>query len=250
MKKFLLVAALSTLFITPAMNQYRYPPFEVDGKFDDWKRLGGCSSSRDTLNDVKPSDNNYPWSVDLFSAGMCDDTAWRKFMGSFCIQRGHMMSDSIWTCYEYYFDNYHRCTISDTSKDPKDNPGDSNAFWHDLGGHGYFKPDYRFRFCGKSQQILEERFQYWDGEKWVGEAMADDPRLEAAFSDTLKMEWSFFNADSLGMYAAWPKHENYRLAYAGHAWQGNFWDISEIGFIIIGEITEAHQESWKTLKSQ
>jgi len=221
-------------------------PFEVDGDRRDWRQQGGCNATMTSDCDVQPGNRCSPHTIDILAIGACIDYANKRFIGD--IGLGHTIHDTCrmfegetWTCYEYYLD-------SDTTA----GTGDSLTAWSEK--WPIFCPSYRFRFCGQNNQILEERFQYYDGEKWVGEATTDDPMIEVALSKNKnELEFSFNSADSLKMvnveyYTRW----KIRIFFAGHAWQEGYWDINGPGFAFVGlwDLTQAEKTNWIEVKSE
>jgi hypothetical protein len=220
------------------------PQVTIDCEFDDWVYEQGGSS--DDPSDIQPGDLVEPTTINIGDIGMCTDRFWNRLLaGRFGFGFGSAFSDTAWTCYEMYLD-------SDTvGKDIMN--GDSTTPWYDIGAWK-FLPDYRFRFCGRNGEVEEERFQYWDGNQWVGNAVADDPRLSWAVCDTIYFEWGFTVLDSIGIttpYPAW--RTRYPVMYAGKAWQGQYYDISKsTGTIYIGDYDPINSTptTWQEMKQQ
>jgi hypothetical protein len=169
----LLLFAVVLPCLAAAYDNY-YPPIVVDGSIDDWYwAWNGCSG--DNIRDVYPaSDDKY--SVEMIYCCCGIDRLYGKFYGAWELMQANFFSDSILTCYEMFFDK--------ESLGVTVNPGDTSLPISDYAHerrYPPFNPDHRFRFCGKNGIVEEERYQYWDGQQWVGNGMADDPRMNYAF---------------------------------------------------------------------
>lgn len=75
---------------------------------------------------------------------------------------GDALEGPIESSYEVFFDIH-----------PEQDRGHPEGPWKN------FRPDYRFRIRGKQGRIEAERYQWWDGDQWVGKDTTDAPEFEA-----------------------------------------------------------------------
>jgi hypothetical protein len=213
-----------------------WPKYHRDGKGDPG-------------NDVKDTIN---WehvecpSIDIREQDFFVDMIYNIFIGSIELESGQIASDSVWTCYEFYFDKDHYMY-------PEENEGDT-TFWAQRGIN--FRPETRIRFCGKNGQILEERFQYWDGQQWIGDAQADDPRIRSIiFTEFNKtnglLNFEFKNLLSFGITPPIITRDIVPVTGCWITYQGEYLDYLAAGYADIGQhYLVVDNTTWQEIKQQ
>ncbi len=124
---------------------------------------------------------------------------------------GTLFAGEAESTYELFFDVY-----------PDREEGEVMATWHS------FRPDYRFAFMGKNGRMEHERYQVWDGTRWVGEAVTDAPEVKAAargnFFECL-IPWSSLG-NPLTRSATAPENGDQFMSFALRAHQGENQDFA------------------------
>jgi hypothetical protein len=188
-----------------------YPPIVLDGNCIDWPFPASCNS--DNTTEIPAI------AVELVCSFV--DRKYSKFYGGFRVATNRLFSDSIWTCFDYYIDT-DSCGKINTQGDP-------NA---PVEAHGYceYRPDCMISFCGRNGQLLEERYQYWDGQQWIGEGVSDDPRINYAIDSTtytriIQFEFEFTSLDILDIESNCNGNRMTILPINIYAHQGQSYDI-------------------------